>query len=197
MVKILIIIEGPILSGKSTIARKIREEHKYVQLFSPSGLKSFSKMNKVHIEYLQMLNKVKQKNDEQIYVLERSLFTNYIYFNNYLNTVKEGISKKEYNKMVKIFDKDFYKYIDLLFKLTKKFNKIHYVSLQIDKDDIERRVKIANETKHDFVRYSKAEVEKQIFNYNLLDDFLERLFIKGDRKIQIIKTNNYTIDEFI
>ena len=188
MRKILIIIEGPVFSGKTTLARKIRETKKHVQLFSPSGLCSFFKMNKVHLNYLRTVYKSKFKADEQIYVLERSLFTNYIYFNDHLN--RSNLSRLEKKIQRKNFNKDLHDYIKLIKKCRKKFNRIIYVSMKIDEDVIKERVDVALEEKHNFIKYTIEEVLNQSYKYNLLDDYIQTML--GDSvEIKYVNPDNF------
>ena len=176
------------LSGKTTVSRKIRESKKHVQLFAPSGLCSYFTMNKLHINYLKTVYRSKFKFDEQVYVIERSLFTNYIYFNEFLN--KSNLSQLEKALLRKSFNKDLHYYVKLLKKCKKKFNDIIYVSLTIDEHEIPERVEKALNEKHDFFAYSVDEVSKQANKYLLLETYIEEV-LKDNVRILSIKSNEY------
>ena len=147
-------------------------------------------MNKLHINYLKTVYKSKFKFDEQIYVLERSLFTNYIYFNDYLN--RSNLSTPEKYIQRKAFNKDLHRYIKLLKKCKKKFNKIIYVSLELDEKDISQRVEEALEEKHDFVKYSTEEVLNQSYKFKLLEDYIE--YMLGD-SVEVLKIKSDEYDK--
>ena len=147
-------------------------------------------MNKLHINYLKTVYKSKFKFDEQVYVLERSLFTNYIYFNDYLN--RSNLSTPEKYIQRKAFNKDLHFYIKLLKKCKKKFNKIIYVSLGLNEKDISQRVEKALEEKHDFVKYSTEEVLNQSYKFKLLEDYIE--YMLGD-SVEVLKIKSDEYDK--
>lgn len=175
----LIIVEGAIGSGKSSLSRLMRENMKHTTLLSLSSIGNNTAFNyfNYHANILNLL--LELRGTDQNVILERSFISNRVY---------SMMGHNSYS-----FDQEF-RILSRKLKALTMFYDVYVVLLCTNKVDFERR--LGKRSKFELVDHTVDEALKQQRNYMILLDQLRNEGINCTTIVNSGMSKNQTL-EFI